>query len=73
MWEVLVRHWQRLTPAERRRVRELLTKFRGRPSNLSKREQRELRDLVSKLDAPVLARELYKRRDRVSRARLPRR
>ena len=65
-----MRHWQRLTPAERRRIRELLTKFKGRPSNLTKRELNELRSLVSKLDAPVLARELYRRRDR---ARLLRR
>ena len=59
-----MRHWQQLTVLERRRLRELLAKSRGRPSNLSKREQKELKDLVAKLDAPVLARELYRRRPR---------
>jgi hypothetical protein len=64
LWQVLMRHWQHLTPAERQRIRELLRRFKGRPSNLSKREQKELRDLVTKIDAPVLARELYRRRGR---------
>ena len=72
MWQVLARHWQNLTPAERRRLRELLTRSKGRPSNLSRREQRELRDLVRKLDAPGLAQALYSRRDQLRRIPRPR-
>jgi uncharacterized membrane protein len=71
LWQVVARHWQNLSPGERRRLRDLLVRFKGRPSNLSKREQQELRDLVAKLDAPVLAREIYRRRDRVRRIRRP--
>ena len=63
LWQVIARHWQHLTPAERARFRELMRKFKGRRSNLTAREQRELRDLAAKLDAPALARELYARRD----------
>jgi hypothetical protein len=72
VWQVLVRHWQNLTPIERRRLRDLLTRSKGRPSNLSKREQQELRQLVAKLDAPALARELYSRREQLSGIPRPR-
>jgi uncharacterized membrane protein len=71
LWQIVVRHWQNLSPSERRRLRELFVRFKGRPSNLSKREQQELRELLAKLDAPVLMRELYQRRDRVGRIRRP--
>ena len=72
VWQILVRHWQNLTPNERKRLRELLTRSKGRPRNLNRREQRELRELVRKLDAPALARELYDRRDQLRRFPRPR-
>ena len=44
-------HWHRLEPEERRRLRELAVKSKGRPSkNLTARERREAEDLVHKLD-----------------------
>jgi hypothetical protein len=44
------RHWRRLDPDERRRLRELIGKSRGRPSKLSTRERREAEELLQKLD-----------------------
>jgi hypothetical protein len=44
------RHWRRLDPEERRRLRELIGKSRGRPSKLSARERREAEELLQKLD-----------------------
>jgi hypothetical protein len=44
------RHWRRLEPEERRRLRELLLKSRGRPSKLTARERREADELLQKLD-----------------------
>jgi hypothetical protein len=44
------RHWRRLEPEERRRLRELLVKSKGRPSNLTARERREAEELLEKLD-----------------------
>jgi hypothetical protein len=44
------RHWRRLEPAERRRLRELIRKSRGRPSKLSAREREEAGELLQKLD-----------------------
>jgi hypothetical protein len=44
------RHWRRLDPDERRRLRELISKSRGRPSKLSTRERREAEELLQKLD-----------------------
>jgi Spy/CpxP family protein refolding chaperone len=72
VWQVLARHWQNLTPTERQRLRELLSRSRGRPRNLNRREQQELRELVDKLDAPALARELYSRREQLRRIPRPR-
>ncbi|MGX6447552.1 hypothetical protein ACVU7I_05710 [Patulibacter sp. S7RM1-6] len=44
-------HWQaQLSPRERKRALELVKTSRGLPTNLSPREQQELRDLVGKLD-----------------------
>jgi hypothetical protein len=43
------RHWRRLEPDERRRLRELAKKSKGRPSKLTDRERREARS-SSKLD-----------------------
>jgi hypothetical protein len=44
------RHWQLLTPKKRRRLRELIAKSRGRPSNLTADERAEVQKLVSKLE-----------------------
>jgi hypothetical protein len=44
------RHWRRLEPEERRRLRELLVKSKGRPSKLTPRERREAEELLQKLD-----------------------
>ncbi len=49
-------HLANLTPAERRRLQALVTKSRGRPSNLTARERTELRRLVGKVDPGTLAR-----------------
>ena len=44
------RHWRRLEPEERRRLRELIRKSRGRPSRLSTKERAEAEELLQKLD-----------------------
>jgi hypothetical protein len=44
------RHWRRLDREERRRLRELLIKSRGRPSRLTASERREGDELLRKLD-----------------------
>jgi hypothetical protein len=44
------RHVERLTPAERRRVLELVRTGRGRSRNLNPRERAELADLVDKAE-----------------------
>lgn len=44
------RHWRRLDPEERARLRELIRKSRGRPSNLTERERDEATVLLEKLD-----------------------
>jgi hypothetical protein len=43
-------HWRRLEPDERRRLRELIGKSRGRPSKLSTKERAEAEELLQKLD-----------------------
>ena len=43
-------HWRRLEPDERRRLRALIRKSRGRPSRLSPREREEAEELLRKLD-----------------------
>ena len=50
-----------LSPAERRRVAEILRKSRGRPANVSARERDELRRLAGKLDFKRLAQDLAPR------------
>jgi hypothetical protein len=52
------RHWSGIDPSTRRRLRELVTKSRGRPSNLTAGEKRELRSLVGRLELTKLGREL---------------
>jgi hypothetical protein len=43
------RYWNRLTPAERREVRDLALKSRGQRSNLTNAEQGRLVDLFGKI------------------------
>ena len=49
-------HLVRLEPHERRRIRELVLRGRGRPSNLTPRERSELAMLVAKADPKLFAR-----------------
>jgi hypothetical protein len=42
-------HWQSIPRAKRRRLQSLLRQSRGKPSNLTQAERRELRKLVSAL------------------------
>jgi hypothetical protein len=49
-------HLARLEPEERRRVVELIRRGRGRPSQLSARERRELARLVAKAEPRLFAR-----------------
>jgi hypothetical protein len=51
------RHWGSLHPHSRRRLRELVSKSKGRPGNLSKDERRELIHHVRQLDLMGLARD----------------
>jgi hypothetical protein len=44
------RHWRRLERDERRRLRQLTIKSRGRPSRLTSSERREVNELFDKLD-----------------------
>ncbi|MDX6607371.1 MAG: hypothetical protein QOD14_1911 [Solirubrobacterales bacterium] len=44
------RHWRRLEPEERRRLRELIRKSRGRRSKLSTKERAEAEELLQKID-----------------------
>jgi hypothetical protein len=52
------RHWSGLDPHTRRRLLELVTKSRGRPSNLTAAEKRELRSLVGRMNLTKLGRDL---------------
>ena|SRR5437868_13137717 len=49
------RHYVKLGPRERRRFLELLTRARGRPSRLSKKERIELASLVAKAEPRLFA------------------
>ncbi len=40
--------WAALTPEERRRLRDLVAKSRGRPSNLTEQERQRIRELAAK-------------------------
>ncbi len=46
----------RLSERDRKRMVEIVRSSRGRPSNLSDRERRELQDLFAKVEPRVLAR-----------------
>jgi hypothetical protein len=50
-------HWQSLSSEDRARLQSLLRHSRGKPSNLSKAERRELRKLVRALQLPRLLRD----------------
>jgi DNA primase catalytic subunit len=50
-----------LSPAERRRVAELLRKSHGNPQNITPREREELKRLAGKLDFKRLGRDLVPR------------
>lgn len=63
-------HLQRLTPAERHRLLELVRIARGRPSNLKPSQREELTGLVAKLEPRLLAGEAA---DKLSPVPLPRR
>ncbi len=52
------RHLKNVEPGTTRRLRELVTKSKGRPSNLTATERRELRKLVGKLDLRTLSRDI---------------
>jgi hypothetical protein len=51
-------HWDRLPPGTRQRVIALLAKSKGKPSNLSAAEKKELRTLVRQLHLVRLGRDL---------------
>lgn len=63
-------HLARLTPAERRRLVELVRIGRGRPSHLKDSDRAELAALVAKLEPRLLAGQAA---DRLSPVPLPRR
>jgi enhancing lycopene biosynthesis protein 2 len=48
----------RLTPRERNRILEILRTSKGRPSNLSNRERKELQALLAKVEPRVLAKKV---------------
>jgi hypothetical protein len=52
------KHWDRLEPGTRRRVAQLVGKSKGRPSNLTAAEKKELRSLVRQLHLVRLGRDL---------------
>lgn len=54
-------HYERLTPAERRRIVVLLKQARGWPQNLPERERRELNKLVAKVEPKAFATEAVER------------
>jgi hypothetical protein len=50
-----------LTPAERRRVTQILRKSKGNPANVTPREREELRRLAGKVDLRRLGQDLAPR------------
>ncbi|MGC9220791.1 MAG: hypothetical protein ACP5H2_05485 [Solirubrobacteraceae bacterium] len=54
-------HFERLSPAERRRLVLLLRDAKGWPSNLNARQRREFESLVAKLDPKLFARTALER------------
>ncbi|HEX3617497.1 MAG TPA: hypothetical protein VHU61_13210 [Solirubrobacteraceae bacterium] len=54
-------HFERLSPAERRRLVLLIRNAKGWPQNLPEREQRELKKLVAKVEPKAFANEAAER------------
>ena len=54
-------HYERLTPAERRRIVLLLKEAKGLPQNLGERERKELNKLVAKVEPKAFANEAVER------------
>ena len=54
-------HYERLTPAERRRIVVLLKEAKGWPQNLGERERKELSKLVAKIEPKAFASEAVER------------
>lgn len=54
-------HYERLTPAERRRLVVLVRSARGRPANLSEHQRRELEKLIAKVEPRAFANEAVAR------------
>ncbi|MEA2143905.1 MAG: hypothetical protein QOI64_2335 [Solirubrobacteraceae bacterium] len=52
----LRKHWQRLDPAERQLLGELVKKSQGRPNRLTAAERAHVRRLVAKLEPGQIAR-----------------
>ena len=48
-------HFERLSPAERRRLVVLVRDAKGRPSNLTTRERHELEKLIAKVEPKAFA------------------
>lgn len=53
-WSDLLMHWQKLTPKERTRFRELLVKSKGVRGNLTEKERSELKRIFGKTE-PLVA------------------
>lgn len=51
----LKRHLDHLKPAEKTELRQLVTKSKGKPSNLSNRERKQMNLLVTKIELGELA------------------
>ncbi|MSO41141.1 MAG: hypothetical protein EXQ70_04490 [Solirubrobacterales bacterium] len=49
-------HMQRLTPEERAHLVEIVKQSKGRPSNLSNRDRKELKRILDKIEPRELAR-----------------
>lgn len=62
-WEILVEHWQKLTPAERNRIWALLRQSRGRPDKLTASEREELQKLLGSVEVGKLMAKLAQRAD----------
>ena len=54
-------HFERLSPAERRRLVLLVKEARGWPHNLSEQERREFGNLIAKIEARAFADEAAQR------------
>lgn len=53
-WSDLLKHWEKLTPRDKTRLRELVVKSKGLPKNLTAKERSELKKIFGKTD-PVEA------------------